>query len=100
MAGVEKPERRIIRISGEAFEAFSLRGTHMKKKTMDEIMRKVLGLSSKYYPERRKARDFWLLPSQGLSFGRKAEARGEAIQEAIRRGKKRPEAPVKVRELI
>lgn len=100
MAVRKRKKSKVIRVSEEVYKTLQARGKKMRKKTMNEVLRKVLGLPSEHYPERRKAKDFWLLPSALRIFRKQGEARGEAIVEAIKKGRKRAESPVRVREVL
>lgn len=100
---VRKPANRkdgkVVRVSAEVYARLAPRLSNTRKKSMDSVLRRLLGLKERVKDAPPAARVFWLLPQEGKSFRNKAEARGEAIMSAVGRGEKRAEAPVKVREV-
>ena len=86
-----------IRLSNEVLNVL---GRKMRKgESYDNLMRRMLGMPTKK-AKPQPIEVFWLLPKALTVKKTLAEARGEAIILAVRRGKKNAEKPMKVIQAI
>ena len=70
-----------------------------KAESYDNLLRRMLGIPSRK-DEPQHLEVFWVLPSTLLARKSLAEARGEAVLEAVRKGKRKTEKPIKVVEYV
>jgi len=70
-----------------------------RAESYDSLLRRILGLASRR-DEPQPLEVFWVLPSTLLARKSLAEARGEAVLQAVRNGKRKTEKPIKVVEYV
>lgn len=87
----------VVRLSKEVLkETNRLR---VGKETTDSIIRRLLGLPTrKGIPQHLL--ELWLVPSSGFVHTDKAKAKGEAIKQAVKLGKGKPESIIRLREVL
>lgn len=78
----------------------NLLNRHLREtESYDSLLRRILGLSDRRgTPQPREV--FWVLPTALKVRRSAAEARGDAVLEAAKNGKRKAEAPLKVIEWI
>ena len=87
---------RPVRISNEVLGALDKKKRF--KESYDAILRIILGLPTRK-GKPQPLRSFWVLPTSLIAKLSKAEAKGEAVLQSVRNGKKKVmEAPIKVIE--
>ena len=95
-----KPNRdkgRPVRISNEVLTALDKR--KRDKESYDALIRRMLGLDTRN-GKPQPLRSFWILPSKLIVKTSRAEAKGEAVLQSVRQGKKKVmEAPIRVIEV-
>lgn len=88
---------RIIRVSQEVYAYLERK----KQGTIswDSLFRKIFGL-----PNRKGLKqpltEFYFVPSTGRAFQKLSEARGAAIVDAVRKGSRKPDKPIRMREVV
>ena len=100
MARKAKPNRdkgRPVRLSNEVLSVLDRK--LRKAESYDSLLRRIIGLPSRN-DEPQHLEVFWVLPSTLLARKSLAEARGEAVLAAVRKGKKKTEKPIKVVEYV
>jgi len=100
MARKRKPDRdkgEVVRLSNAVIEV--LRRKLKKAESYDNLMRRMLGVPSRNN-EPHPLEVFWVIPGTLTAKRSLAEARGEAILQAVKKGKRKAEKPLKVIEYI
>lgn len=93
----KKPKSKVVRVSETVLdEANRLK---KGKETLDSILRRVLGLPTrKGIPQHLL--ELWLVPSSGFVHTDKAKAKGEAVKQAVKKGRLHPEKLIRLREVL
>lgn len=88
---------QVIRVSREVHTALAKKRTAFR--SWDALMRCLLGLPARVgtHPDLHEA---WLVPGSARWFARRAEARGESVRLAAKRGSENPDSPIKMREVL
>lgn len=92
-----KQKGKVVRLGASVYARLVV-----KKKdgeSWDSLMRRLLGLATKKGIEQPK-KTYWLLPNAKLIFDTEKDARGMAVLLAVKAGRKKPEAPIKVSEEV
>lgn len=100
MARKKKPDRdkgRPVRLSNEVISVLTRK--KRREESCDSILRRILGLPARN-GSTQHLESFWVLPSTLTVKSTLAEARGEAILQAVRRGHKKAEKPIRVIEYV
>jgi len=93
-----KTSGKVIRISPELQEFLRSKWTP-ETKGWDDFFRTVFGLRSRRKGSRNNIFQVWFLKESGQGFERIADAKGAAIVNAVRAKRKKPEEPVRLREI-
>lgn len=88
---------KVIRVSPEVHAELSKRRSEFR--SWDAIVRCLLGMTPRK-GQLPKLREVWLVRGSLHYFERLSAARGEAVKQAALSGLKKPEPPVKMREVL
>lgn len=92
---------RVIRLSDDVLAYFENKrgdGKTKNARSWDEFFRRVFGLPKRSGEEQILV-EGWLEINTGLLFLTEAEARGRAVMEAVKQGKKTVAKPIRMREV-
>lgn len=88
---------KVIRVSQKVYDTLK---RHLREKdSWDSMLRRLHGIPDRRRKEPR-AREFWMLPGALQVFETESKARGAAVVNGVKRGLRKAEAPIRVREIL